>query len=975
MIPFNELAASLAGELYTDDITRTSYATDASVYKVLPDAVAYPASSEDLVTLVKFASRYGTGLILRTTGTSLAGQVVGRGIVVDVSKHLNIIIEINTEGRYAWVQPGVVLDELNAILAEHGLFFGPETSTANRCMIGGMLGNNACGLHSLVYGSTREHTLAVEAILSDGCTVVFDELDHDGLKTKLSLPDLEGQIYRVLDSILSDPDNQNQIRQNYPKKDIPRRNTGYALDLLLDSAPYSENSQPFNISKILAGSEGTLALFTAIKIKLVKLPPPYKALVCGHFNSIRDALLANIIALKHNPSAVELMDSTILECTHANKEQEQNRFFVQGNPRAILIIECNAADTETLDSMVEELIKALESSGLGYAYPVVYGNDTKKVWNLRKAGLGLLGNLPGDARSVTLIEDTAVDVNDLPEYIGEIEALFEKYGMTCVYHAHVGTGELHLRPVLNLKSPDDVVKFRQIATETVAVVKKYRGSFSGEHGDGRLRSEFIPMVLGEHVARLHEEIKLAFDPLEILNPGKIVRPVKMDQSFRVTPGMATPDIDTIFNWDSTNGVVRAAEKCNGSGDCRKSHLIGGTMCPSYQATRDEKNTTRARANVLREYLYARPGKNRYDHPEIYEILDLCLSCKACKSECPSSVDMAKHKAEFLQHWYDAHGAPLRSVLIGRLPEIYRLTEGFQFLINWILGSGLTKRLFHFVTGFSSQRTLPPLSRTSLQKWQKKNLLSIQPSADTCIGSVVLFTDEFTNFHDAHIGESALRLLTSLGYRVIITRHQPSARTYLSKGFLRRAKKIAEANTILLHPLVNDETPLIGGEPSAILSFRDEYPELVDKNLYAKSHDLARQSFMIDEFIAREMKAGRIKPEQFTKEHCEILLHGHCQQKAVASTQSTLFMLSFPENYTCSEIPSGCCGMAGSFGMEKEHYDLSMAVGELVLFPAVRNADEKVLIAAPGTSCRHQIHDGTGKKALHPVEILYKALRH
>lgn len=969
-----ELHARLKGEVYDDVIRRTLYATDASVYKEMPLAVAYPKDTDDLIQLVRFARQNKVSLIPRTAGTSLAGQVVGSGIVVDVSRYMTRILEINPKEGYAWVEPGVVLDELNRELAPYGLFFGPETSTGNRCMIGGMLGNNACGLHSLVYGSTRDHTLAVEGILSDGSVALFEELNPEILAEKLSDHTLEASIYRELINLLSSKQNQDDIRHNYPDPGIPRRNTGYALDLLLDRQPFHEAGKPFSLCPLLGGSEGTLVLSTRIKVGLVPLPPPHKALVCAHFSAIRETLLANIEVLKHQPTAVELMDHHVLDRTGSNREQEANRFFVVGHPKTILIIEFAENTEEELHRKTAAAIEALKKAGLGYAYPVLSGADIQKAWNLRRAGLGLLSNEPGDAKSVTVIEDTAVHVKDLPAYIEEIEQIFTKNDMVCVYHAHVGTGELHMRPKLNLKAPDDIRKFRMIADETVRVVKKYRGSFSGEHGDGRLRGEFLEAFYGAGVFAMHRKVKAIFDPDHLFNPGKIIDTPPMHEFLRYEPGQETPDVETWFDFSESQGIIRFIEKCNGSGDCRKSHLAGGSMCPSYQATRDEKNTTRARANILREFM-SRPTSNGnpFDHPEIYEILDLCLSCKACKTECPSSVDMAKLKAEFLSHWYQNHRIPLRTRLIANIHHYNRLGSVLPRLTNFLLSGKLSSAAIRQVAGIAPGRSLPLLSGKPLRSQAKRKMLKINPSHAGQNGRVYLFVDEFSAYNDAHIGLQTIQLFTALGYEVILPAHRESARTYLSKGLLKQAKEIINQNLRMLGGLIQADSPLIGIEPSAILGFRDEYPELSDPELREAAQHLAKNSLMAEEFLAREMEAGRISKDQFTKERREILLHGHCQQKAVASTAATLTVLGFPENYVVREIPSGCCGMAGSFGYEKEHYDLSMAVGELVLFPAVREADTQTLICAPGTSCRHQIHDGTKRKALHPLEILFQAL--
>lgn len=970
----DSLKKRIEGEVHTDILTRTMYSTDASVYKEMPVAVVYPKNENDIRLLIGFANENHIGLIPRTAGTSLAGQVVGSGIVVDVSRFMTRILEINPEQRYVWVEPGVVLDELNLALAPHRLFFGPETSTSNRCMIGGMLGNNACGLHSLVYGSTRDHTIAVKALLSDGSPAEFTSLTVSAFKEKCKGESLENHIYRKVDEILSDSLNASEIRSGYPDPSVPRRNNGYALDLLLETDPFTGNGREINLCKLLGGSEGTLVFFTAIKLNLVDSPSPHKALVCAHFDNLKDCINANLLALEHHPTAVELMESTVLECTHSNRSQEANRFFVEGNPRAILIIELAAGSDEELHRNIKETIGHLVTSKLGYAFPVVYGQDMKKVWNLRKAGLGLLANIPGDQKAVSIIEDTAVPVAMQADYIDEMEEMFARHKVSCVFHAHIATGELHMRPTLNLKDPEDVARFRQIASETLGIVKKYRGSFSGEHGDGRLRASFLPEFLGEHNYRLLKEIKKAFDPAGIFNPGKITDPPPMDEYLRVEPGTATPVVETTYDFSSDLGIMLAIEKCNGSGDCRKSQVMGGTMCPSYQATLDERNSTRARANILREYLYQAPGRNRFDHAEIYEILDLCLSCKACKSECPSSVDMAKLKGEFLQQWQDIHGIPFRSWLIANLPVIYRLAMPISGLANFALRNRLLSGLFKKAAGFHPERSIPPLSSVRMRKWALNQLLAINPTGQEAKGCVYLFIDEFTDYQDSGIGIKAVKLLTRLGYEVRLSRPTLSARTYISKGLLRKAASIARENVNQYKELITETTPLIGIEPSAILGFRDEFPELVGPDWKAEALKLAPNCLLLDEFIEREIKSGKIQKSDFTSTPGNILLHGHCQQKAVMSTASTRFILSFPENYTCTEIPSGCCGMAGAFGYEKEHYDLSMKVGEMVLFPSVRDAVQDTIICAPGTSCRHHIADGTGKRAFHPAEILFEALR-
>ena len=606
----NEMKSIFEGDIYTDRHTRVLYATDASAYREVPLAVTRPKSEEDIRLLVLFAKKHNTSLIPRTAGTSLAGQVVGGGIVVDVSKHLTKILKFNEKERWVRVQPGVVRDELNKFLEPAGLFFSPETSTSDRCMIGGMVGNNACGAHSLIYGSTRDHIISVRAILSDGIYVEFGSLLKKQFDKKCKLNSLEGDIYRNIHSILSDQENQEEIRRQFPDKSIKRRNTGYAIDLLLKTEPFTDSGEKFNFSKIIAGSEGTLAFITEIKLSLDPLPPPVKGLVCLHCNSLEDALKGNLIVLKYNPCAVELMDDVIMEQSKSSIELSKNRFFIRGKPAAMLIAEFAKETKKEVLKVTSEMEKEMRKAGYGYHFPVLFGDDIPKVWAMRKGGLGLLSNIPGDAKPVPVVEDTAVRPVDLPDYIADFNKLLLKHKLSCVYYAHIDTGELHLRPVLNLKDKKDTELFYIIAHETAKLVKKYKGSLSGEHGDGRLRGEFIPLMIGKKNFDLLKQIKTTWDPENIFNPGKIVDTPKMNTSLRYKPGQLIREIKTVFDFSTDFGYLRSVEKCNGSGDCRKSEIFDGTMCPSYQATRDENNTTRARANTFREIL-TNSTKSRY----------------------------------------------------------------------------------------------------------------------------------------------------------------------------------------------------------------------------------------------------------------------------------------------------------------------------------------------------------------------------
>lgn len=965
---FAQLSETLEGDLYTDQTVRTLYATDASAYREMPLAVAVPRTPEDIKKLISFANQHKTSLIPRAAGTSLAGQVVGKGIVVDVSRHFTKILALNEEEHWVRVQPGVIRDELNMFLRPYGLFFGPETSTANRAMIGGMVGNNSCGSNSLVYRSTREHLLEVKGFLSDGSEVEFKALDSDAFQLKCDSPGLEGKIYKNIRSLLSNPATQEEIRKEFPKKTVERRNTGYAVDMLLETAPFTPGADDFNFCKLIAGSEGTLVFITEIKLSVVPLPKE-AGLLCVHFNSVDEALRANLIGLKYHPSASELIDHYILECTKDNIQQRQNRFFVQGDPGAILVIEIPGDNREAITATAQQIENEMRAEGLGYFFPLLFGEDTKKIWTLRKAGLGLLSNLPGDDKAVPVIEDTAVDVQDLPEYIREFNEILKKYNLYSVHYAHAGSGEIHLRPIINLKTKEGNELFRAIAEEIASLVKKYKGSLSGEHGDGRLRGEFIRKMIGEKNYELLKEIKKAWDPHHIFNPNKIVDTPPMNTMLRYEPGRAARKFDTVFRFHNQN-ILQHAEQCNGSGDCRKTHLSGGTMCPSYMATKNEKDTTRARANIMREFLTNSTKANPFDHKEIMDVMDNCLSCKGCKSECPSNVDIAKLKGEFLQQYFDANGVPFRNRLIGNFTAMSRAGSIAPWFYNFMMTNKLTSGLIKSVAGFAQKRSMPLLYKTTLRHWYKKHTKEVN---DKPIRKVYLFCDEFTNYNDTEAGIKAVLLLERLGYEVIIPDHIESGRTWLSKGLLRKAKKVAETNVKMLLPLISEETPLIGIEPSAILAFRDEYIDLADDDMLKETRRLSKCVFTIEEFLSHEAEAGNIKAESFTTEPRKVLFHGHCHQKSLSSVTPSVKILSLPRNYSVQVVPSGCCGMAGSFGYEKEHYDLSMQIGELVLLPAVRKQEEDVILATPGTSCRHMIKDGASRKSYHPVEVLYDAL--
>ena len=951
---------------------RIIYATDASEYRELPLAVAYPQGKSDVVKLIKFALKHNFSLIPRAAGTSLAGQCVGDGIVVDVSRYMTKIIEINVEEEFAIVEPGVIRSSLNDALRPFGYFFSPITSTANRATIGGMVGNNSSGTTSIRYGVTRDKVQSIEAILSDGSEANFMAIDRETFESKKDLNNVEGRLYQHIDQLLQDTKNLDFIDHNYPSSSIHRRNTGYALDELSQCDLFrTNNTEAFNFCKLLTGSEGTLAFSTSIKVTIDKLPPPIDKVIAIHFHSISDSLKATQTVMQFKPYACELMDKIILDCTKDNLEYKKDRWFINGDPQGVLMVECRGYSEEEVKRSCDEVIDALQKEKLGYAYPIIDTNQTQRIWKLRSAGLGLLSNISTDEKAVACIEDTAVELKDLDQYIEEFTAIMDRFDQRCVYYAHAGAGEIHLRPILNLRKSKDLQQFEDISWEVAKLVKKYNGSLSGEHGDGRVRANFIPFMLGEECYNMFEALKQTWDPYSIFNPGKITNAKPMTNDMRLIADHPVPEIETFMDFSETGGILKLAEKCNGSGDCRKLETEGGTMCPSFHATRSEKDTTRARANVLREVLTRSTNENPFDHPEIKEVMDLCISCKGCTAECPSNVDMSNLKAEFLYQWQEQNGYSFRNRFFSKVDFWNKLGQTMPSIANFLLRNPFTSKLIKTTLGIAPKRDLPLLSKKSLYNWYRKNYASIKPS--TPIKSIVLFNDEFTNRLDTEIGIKVIELLTHLGYHVRMMDNAESGRAALSKGDLKHARKVANLNISKYHDYLHIDECIIGIEPSAILSFRDEYLRLAKGEYVAKAHRLAKKSFLIDEFIAQEIDLGNITPTSFSASPTHILLHGHCHQKALSDLKYTQKMLSFIDSCTVEVIPSGCCGMAGSFGYEAEHYEVSMKIGNLVLFPTISKTKTSTVIAANGTSCRHQIQDGTNRKSYHPIEILHSFL--
>ena len=946
-------------QILTDSLHRIAYATDASAYREMPMGVAYPKDEQDIVNLINEAKRLHTHLIPRAGGTSIAGQVVGNGIVVDVSRYMNHILKFDSRERWVWVEPGVVRDELNLFLKPYGLFFSPETSTSNRCCIGGMVGNNSCGTHSLVYGSTRHHVLELQGVLSDGSH--FTTADPTGSP-------LLDTIRTQLSSWASNSEIRQLIADNFPDPSLRRRSCGYALDECL--APLTSNPDGLpDLNALITGSEGTLCFITAIKLSLDPLPSTHQMVLAAHCHSLPLSYQANLVALRHGPVAVELMDGKILQLCRNNRTQDRNRFFIQGEPAALIIAEFNGDD---MDSQADALERELLDKQLAYHCSRVYGNDINRVWALRKAGLGVLSGVKGDAKPIGVVEDTAVAPERLPDYLEEFQQMMDRMNMSCVYYGHISTGELHLRPILNIKHQRDRDRFRQVAEETAHLVKRHHGSLSGEHGDGRLRGEFIPIMYGEEVYQLMRQVKQCWDPDGVFNMGKIVDAPPMDHCLRydVEQTYRCPDID----------LMCSIEQCNGAGDCRKSNTIGGTMCPTFKLTRDELMSTRARANVLREVLTrGLPDNDIKDAAALEEMLYSCLACKGCRGECPSNVDMTRIRSQVLQMLYDRHGTPFRSWMVARMAMIEQLGHTVRPLYNFFATNRFTSALIKRIVSFAPERSIPTLSKQSIRRQVSRQLKGRNQQQQK---RVYLFADEFTDLQEAELGLAFAQLLTALGYQVVVPKTAESGRAAISKGCLRLATRYAKKNVRLLRDIISDDTPLVGIEPSCILTFRDEYPEMVPPSMHADAERLAGNCLLYDEFIMREVARGHITAEQFRSDAVDVWLHGHCHQKALVGIEKTAAMLRLLKGCRLHIIPSSCCGMAGSFGYEKEHYQTSLAIGEMVLFPTIRKAIQQPLdndaipaiVTAPGTSCRQQILDGTGVRAVHPIEVMLRFIK-
>jgi FAD/FMN-containing dehydrogenase/Fe-S oxidoreductase len=952
------LRRHVAGEVRFDDTSRRIYSTDASIYQVLPLGVCIPKTADALVSAIQVAAELEVPIVPRGGGTSLSGQSIGPGLVIDCSKYLNAVIDIDPTSRTARVQPGVVLDQLNRAAADHGLQFGPEVATASRANLGGMIGNNSAGARSIVYGKTIDHVRRLRVVLSDGSSADLGPIGPAEWARRATGRGLEADIYRTVGRLAID--NAEEIRRRFPK--LIRRVSGYNLVDLL--APDSGLNNKAGLHTLVTGGEGTLAVVAEAELGLIPRPKA-RGLLVPHYNSLGAALDSLADCLEARPTAVELMDSMLIELTANNLALRDTTSLIEGRPAALFMVEFVGDDGAEVADRVERLKRRLVGRpGVTAAVTALDPLPRDRLWSLRSAAMPILYGMPGDAKPATFVEDAAVDPARLPEFASRFRGLLQAHGTDGAFYGHASVGCLHIRPVLNLKDAKDVVRMRQITEDVTDLVAEFGGSLSGEHGDGFVRSEWNKKMFGPVVYEAFRQVKHAFDPHGLLNPGKVVDAPPMTEQLRYAPPYRPADPPTVFDYGRQGGFTRAVELCNGNGACRKQK--GGTMCPSYRATLDERDTTRARANALRLAIGGAAGDARVAgrlvaDDWVHEVMDLCLMCKACKAECPSNVDVAKLKAEYLHAFYKHHPRPLGHYLMAHIHWLNRLGAPFGPLFNWAGRSTLARRLMEGLTGIDRRRSLPPLHADHFRRWFRRHTPDANAGA---VGRIILLDDCFTTFNEPEVGRAAVRVLERAGYRVELAGLTCCGRAMISKGFLGEARNLARAQLPGLAKRVADGTPILGLEPSCLLTLADEWPELMPS---PQARKVADASHLADGWLASQVERGHCRlPLARSESSC--VLHGHCHQKALQGAGGSAAALKLVPGLDVKVLDTGCCGMAGSFGYEAGHFDVSAKIAELDLLPALRAAPD-AHVAAPGTSCRHQIRDLAGRHARHPLEVI------
>ncbi len=953
------LKRRLKGDLSLSDNDLLLYSTDASIYQQRPIAIARPADRDDCLKILQFAREHQIALIPRAGGTSLAGQVVGEAIIVDVSRYMTDIISVNREAQTALVQPGVVLESLNQRVNPLGLKFAPDPSTLNRCTVSGVIGNNAWGAHAPAYGSTRDHVLETELALPNGDLIRTAPLDGPAFSRKQSLPGKEGEIYRCVEFILRE--HRALIAERYPNRREVICNAGYALHELAAMRPWSPQGPEFNLSALVCGSEGTLGLITQARLKLVRLPR-HSVMIAAHFHLLDEALHSVAPALRQGACAVELLDEVLLDLTAKNPQQAKNRFWIKGKPNAVLLIEFYGENLRDINDRIQQLTDEYRSLGLGYAHAIIEAGETPPVWAMRRAALGLLMGATGAKKAVSFIEDSAVPVRHLPAFVGEVRALMRQYALPCVYYGSVSMGLIHLRPMLDLNQHQDRQAFKTLADEVAKLLMHFNGTMSAKHGDGIVRSPYIKQFFGETLNHCLQTVKTCFDPDNVLNPRKIVNPGPIDANLRYQPA-ALAGLRAGFSW-RPDGLYAAAEQCNGAGACRKP-AGNGTMCPSYMATLEELHCTRGRANTIRQALQRQRGFDKEALSVINRSLEFCLSCKGCRSECPANVDMARLKAECAYQTNLISGPGLRARLFERLDTLSRIASLAPAAGNALFGQPMLKRML----GFSPRRRLPRLAARRLSDWFRARAEHKNAGA---AGRVILLNDLFSEYYEPAPGRSAVQMLERWGFKVELSPCFPSARLCVSLGLLPQARARITAALQWLRSRVTEDACIIGLEPSELLTYRDEAGALLTEDSQLRFlQDHQNRFVLFEEFVCEHAPA--LKPVAFREDPMRVAVHVHCHQKSLSDAEKCPRSLRLIPGVGIQSIASGCCGMAGLFGYAEKNYELSRQIGELVLFPAIRELPDAARIVATGASCRQQIRDGAQREALHVARVLEQAL--
>ena len=940
-----ELEKKISGDVLLDKASLGIYSTDASLYQIMPLAVVLPKNDTDVTETIKVARDHGISILPRGGGTSLAGQTVGESIILDFSKYMNRILEFNAEERWIKIQPGLVRDELNQFLAPHGLHFAPDPATSSRANVGGMIGNNSSGTKSILFGKTVDHVLELKVLLADGTLLEMASLSEEEYSERAKRDDREGKIYSAFRQMIFE--NSTAIEEAFPK--VMRRVQGYNLDEFI-------HTNQWNLAKLICGSEGTLGTILEAKINLEPLPK-YKSVCVVHFEEVMEAIRAVEPMLPFQPSAIEILDKHVLELAKNNLTTQRHTRFLEGQPGAVQIVEFYGHDRDEIRQRQLAMIDQLKKENLGYAYPIFNeGAEMQDVWLVRKKGLGLMLGMKSSKKPLAFIEDASIPIRVLPEYIEKVLTVCKKYETEAAAYAHASVGVIHVRPILDMRDGADIERFKSIAEETFQLVKHYGGSWSGEHGDGLVRSYFLKEYFGDHVYGLLKQVKELFDPDHLMNPGKIIDAPPIDENLRYGTKYQDQPLETIYHYREDGNFQNAVHMCTGVGECRKTS--SGTMCPSYRATRDEEHSTRGRANILRLAMSGQLGKNGLTDDRVMEALDLCLSCKACKSECPSNVDMAKLKSEVLQAHYDQNGISSRDVLIKRSDVAAAKFSGpLAGMTNLVMKSKIIRFALEKAARLDRRRIPPTYASQTFVAWYRKNY---KPSGDEK-ETVILFVDTYLNYHEPEIGRGAIALLDQLEIGVQIADIGCCQRPKISHGFLRDAKKEGQKVLYGLDEMIKEGHPVIVCEPSCYSALVDDLCDLTDDVALAES--IQSNVYTSAQYIARKIEESDVRIE-LNKKVEEILIHGHCHEKALTGTRDLQEILNRIPDTSIKEIPSGCCGMAGSFGYEKEHYNLSKKIAHEVLIPAIDQSDQATQIVANGFSCRHQIADFSNRKAQH-----------